>query len=138
MKVSFTIKKQAAQKSTGYAAGTLFLLALGLIAPVLPTSAATTATVTATVTVQNISVSVSDGSVAYGILSTSSTNDTTSGNLDDSQSATNDGNVSVDFNIRGQDTADWTLASSVGADQYKHDFCTTDCDSSPQLDRPHH
>ena len=97
----------------------------------LPVQAASTATVTATVTVQNVSVSVSDGSVSYGTLGTSSNANTASGDLDDSQTATNNGNVSEDFNIRGADTSAWTLAVSIGADQYKHDFCTSDCDGTP-------
>lgn len=104
-----------------------------LSALLIPTfvSAATSATVTATVTVQNVAVSVSDGTVAYGTLGTSSSANTASGDLDDSQTATNDGNVATDFNIRGQNSANWTLAASVGADQYKHDFCVTDCDGTP-------
>lgn len=93
--------------------------------------AASTATVTATVTVQNVSVSVGDGSVAYGTLSTSTSKDTTSGGVDDSQTATNDGNITEVINIRGADTSTWTLAGSVGTDQYKHEFCKTTCDSSP-------
>jgi len=94
-------------------------------------NSATTATVTATVTVENVAVTVSDGTVTYGTLSTSATSDTTSGGLDDSQTATNTGNVASDISIRGQDSANWTLAGSVGSDQYEHDFCTSDCDSSP-------
>ena len=96
-----------------------------------PIFAASTDSVTATVTAQNISVSVSDGSVAYGTLATSSTADTASGDLDDSQTATNDGNVTEDFNIQGQDSANWTLEATAGADQYTHKFCTSDCDGTP-------
>ncbi|OGK14275.1 hypothetical protein A3H80_01645 [Candidatus Roizmanbacteria bacterium RIFCSPLOWO2_02_FULL_37_19] len=94
-------------------------------------SAATTGTVAATVTVQNISVTVSDGSVAYGTLATSAQGDTTAGGVNDSQTATNDGNVSEDLDIKGENTTAWTLAGSIGADQYKHDFCITTCDSTP-------
>ena len=96
--------------------------------------AATTGTVTATVTVQNVSVSVADGTVTYGTLSTTDTADTTSADLNDSQTATNDGNVTEDLNIKGQNSANWTLAGSVGSDQYKHEFCkvdTGDCDGTP-------
>jgi len=94
-------------------------------------SAASSATVNATITPQNISVSVSDGSVAYGTVSLSSTADTTSGGTNDSQTATNDGNVSIDLNISGQDTSAWTLAGTIGANQYKHEFCITTCDTTP-------
>lgn len=100
-----------------------------LLSPVL--KAASTATVTATVTVQNISVSVSDGTVSYGTLATSGTKDTTSTGTDDSQTATNNGNVTEDFNIKGQNTASWTLAATQSTDQYFHKFCVTNCDASP-------
>ena len=66
-----------------------------------------------------------------GTQTTSATEDTTTSGLDDSQTATNDGNVTEDFNISGQNTANWTLASTAGDEQYFHKFCVTDCDSSP-------
>ncbi len=110
-----------------------YLSILGLVGMIITMEAlaADTATVTATVTVQNISVSVSDGEVSYGTLAVNTSQDTTSGNLNDSQTATNDGNVTENFNIKGQDSAAWTLASSAGADQYVHEFCTSNCDTSP-------
>lgn len=102
--------------------------------------AATTGTVAATVTPQNISVSVTDGSVSYGTLALSSSQDTTSGGLNDTQTATNDGNVAEDFNIKSTDATGgttWTLAGTIGANQYKHSFCTSGsgspdpCDAGP-------
>ena len=102
--------------------------------------AATTGTVAATVTPQNISVSVTDGVVAYGTLDVSSSKDTTSGGVNDTQTATNDGNVTEDFNITSTNATGgsaWTLAGTIGADQYKHSFCTTGtgspdlCDATP-------
>lgn len=102
--------------------------------------AANTGTVAATVTPQNISVTVSDGSVAYGTLDLSSSKDTTSSGVNDSQTATNDGNVAEDFNITSTDATGgttWTLAATIGANQYKHSFCTTGggspdpCDATP-------
>lgn len=93
--------------------------------------AASTGTVAATVTAQNISVSVADGSISYGTIALSSSSDTTSTGVDDSQTATNDGNVTEVLNIKGSNSASWTLAGTVGANQYKHEFCTTTCDSSP-------
>lgn len=96
--------------------------------------AATEGTVTATVTAQNVAVSVSDGTIAYGTIAVSGTANTTSAGLDDSQTATNDGNVSSDLDIKGQDATGgtaWTLAGTIGSDQYKHDFCITDCDGTP-------
>src|SRR3989344_3706482 len=93
--------------------------------------AADTGAVTATVTVQNISVSIFDGTVTYGTLSNNATADTTSGGLNDSQTATNDGNVTENFNIRGANSASWTLAGTNGSDIYRHRFCTSDCDGTP-------
>lgn len=110
------------------------LVALSAMLVTMAAQAATTGTVTATVTVQNISVSVADGTVTYGTLSTSATADTTSTGLNDTQTATNDGNVTEDLNIKGQDSANWTLAGSIGSNQYKHEFCkvdTGDCDGTP-------
>jgi hypothetical protein len=111
-----------------------------LAAPVIvavQTTAATTATVAATVTPQNISVSVADGSVAYGTLAVSTTKDTTSGGVNDSQTATNDGNVAEDFNITSTHATggtQWTLAGTIGADQYKHSFCNTGSGSPDPCD----
>jgi hypothetical protein len=84
------------------------------------------------VTVQNIAISVDDGAVAYGTLGQNSTQNTLSGGLDDMQTATNDGNVNSDIDIKGQNSAGWTLASSAGSDEYVHYFCNDtddDCDS---------
>lgn len=84
--------------------------------------AATTATVTATVTAQNVAVSISDGSVAYGTLSLNASSGT---NGSDTQTVTNDGNVAEDFTIKGQDSATWTLDSvNSTQDHYIHMFCT--------------
>lgn len=107
----------------------LFSLAFFLFASIIvPVYAADTAAVTATVTVQNISVAVSDGSVAYGTLSLNTSAGT---NGTDTQTATNDGNVTADLNIRGQNTAGWTLAGTAGANQYVHRFCTATCGTPP-------
>lgn len=93
--------------------------------------AGTEATVAATVTVQNISVSVSDGTVTYGTLGQNVTADTEPA---DGQTATNDGNITEDFNIKGQNSANWTLAGTAGSDQYIHRFCNdtaSDCTTPP-------
>lgn len=102
--------------------------------------AASTGTVATTITPQKISVAVADGTVAYGTLDLSTSKDTTSGGVNDTQIATNDGNVAEDFNIKSTDATGgtgWTLAGSVGADQFKHSFCTAGsgspdpCDTAP-------
>jgi hypothetical protein len=85
--------------------------------------AADTATVAATVTVQNISVSVAAGTITYGTLGQNSTKSTIPADLNDQQTVTNNGNLTEDFNIRGQNSANWTLAGTAGSDQYIHRFC---------------
>ena len=97
---------------------------LGLVGMVvgIAVQGAETASVAATATVQNISVSVSDGTVAYGTLAINTTKSTLVGELSDLQTATNDGNVNENFNIRGQNSVNWTLSASAGANQYVHKF----------------
>lgn len=90
--------------------------------------AATTAAVTATVTVQNISVTVTDGSVSYGTMANNASAGT---NPADTQTATNNGNVTEIFYIKGQNTANWTLGATAGSDQYVHKFCTATCGTAP-------
>lgn len=100
------------------------------------TKAAQTADVTATVTAEGLSVTItSDGVVPYLTLAAAAREDTTTGGINDTQTAFNAGNVVEDFNIQGQDStgsgAGWTLASTTGADQYFHEWCITTCDASP-------
>lgn len=98
------------------------------------TQAQTTDEVNATVTVQNIAVSVSDGSITYGILGQNSTTTTLLGGVDDMQTATNDGNVTSTINIRGTNSTNWTLAGTADTDIYTHHFCNeTDNDCSTPL-----
>jgi hypothetical protein len=86
--------------------------------------------VTCTVTGENVSVSVTDGEVTYGTLGVDAVKNTLSGGLDDLQTATNDGNVTADFNIKcsnaidGDSGTDWTLDSTTGQDQFTHEFST--------------
>lgn len=99
---------------------------------VLPVVAANGGTVSATVTVENISVAVSDGDIAYGTLAIGDSEDTTSTGVNDTQTANNNGNVTVQMNIRGgADSTSWTLGSTAGDEQYVHGFCTTNCDTTP-------
>ena len=116
---------------------------LGMIGMVIGVGvfAGETGTVAATVTVQNISLTVADGAVAYGTIAVNTTKDTTAavGGVDDTQVGTNNGNVTEKFNIMGANTTNcvWTLAATAGADQYFHKFCTTGtgttdpCDAGP-------
>lgn len=76
-----------------------------------------TATVNATVTPVVLSVIVSPTSVAYDPVELNSTgNVPTPGSF----TATNNGNITENINIRGTDTAGWTLAGTAGANQYVH------------------
>lgn len=109
----------------------LFAFGAILVATSLPILAASTGTVAATVTTQNISVAISDGTVSYGVLSPNTSKSTIASDLNDLQTATNDGNVTEDFNIRGQNSAGWTLAGAAGVDQYVHRFCTASCGTPP-------
>lgn len=103
-------------------------LVLGNIFLVQGVQAATTATVSATVTAQNISVTVSTGTVTYGSVGLSSTQDTTATGVNQTQTATNNGNVAEDFNISSSNATGgtaWTISgTSIGADQYMHEFST--------------
>ena len=90
--------------------------------------AATTGTVAATVTVQNISITVTDGTVAYGTLALNASAGT---NATDTQTATNNGNVAEAFNIRGQNSTGWTLGAAAGSDTYVHKFCAATCTTPP-------
>ncbi|MFH1559759.1 MAG: hypothetical protein ABIC19_04600, partial [Patescibacteria group bacterium] len=72
------------------------------------------------VSAATISVSISDGVVSYGMMAENATKDTTASGLNDSQTATNDGNVTEDFNIKGQNSGNWTLAGTNGSDAYRH------------------
>jgi hypothetical protein len=97
-------------------------------------------TVTPQWTIQaSISISIDDGGVSYGIVAESGSKTTlpTTG-LDDMQTITNDSDALVDLAIKGYDASGggctWTLDSSIGTDQYVHQFCNetdNDCSSPP-------
>lgn len=108
----------------------LFVAAMGFMES-SQVDAADTAVVSATVTVQNISVTVSPGTVAYGTMALNSSKSTISADLNAEQTVTNNGNVSEQFNIRGQNSANWTLGLTAGSDIYVHQFCSAACTSPP-------
>ena len=93
--------------------------------------AADSGQVNATVTAAVVAVTVTDGSVAYGVVDT--TKDTTTSGVDDSQTITNTGTVNEDFEVKGQDSTGniWTLASAAGSATYAHKTCIATCDTSP-------
>ena len=109
----------------------LLIVVLSTLLLIPKVFAADTVQVSATVTAQNISLSVSDGTISYGILAVSTTKATVNLAPVDTQTVTNDGNVTEQFNIKGTDSANWTLENAVGADQYVHKFCASSCGTPP-------
>jgi len=93
--------------------------------------AATTGAVTATVSAQNIAIGVSSGVVIYGVVGTGGSKSTTASGTDETQIATNQGNVAETFNIKGQTAGGWNLASVAGSEAYFHRWCKTSCDATP-------
>ena len=87
---------------------------------------ATSASVTATVTPQIVSITVTDGTVDYGVLDTSETANTIT--LTQSQTITNGSNVSANVSLRSSDayvvpdTTDWALAGATGSNAYIHSY----------------
>jgi hypothetical protein len=110
------------------------LVVTGIVVAAFAYGASSTSSVAATVTAQNISISVSSGSVAYGSVALGGSASTTATGLNNTQNASNTGNISENFNIQGQNTTNWTLAGSAGSEQYAHKFCnagTSTCNTSP-------
>ena len=86
--------------------------------------------VTATVTAEVVALSITaNGSFDYGSVVT--TADTTSNGVNKSPTIRNDGSVNEDFQLKGTDSASWTLASSAGSATYAHKECHATCDTSP-------
>jgi len=74
-----------------------------------------------------VSVSVSDGTINYGTLPVNSSKSTCTSELNDAQIVTNNGNVTENFLIMGQNSANWTLAATPGTNQYVHKFLNGAC-----------
>jgi len=88
-------------------------------------------TVSATVTAQNVSISVTNGTVSYGIMAVGTHRSTIAADLNQTQTVSNTGNVPVNINIRSGNSTNWTLAPTTGVDQYTHMFCHTSCGTPP-------
>jgi len=66
------------------------------------------------------------GDIAYGFVSLS--NSTTTIGSTYTKTATNDGNTAEKLNVKSSDATTgtaWTLASTIGSNQFKHEFSTT-------------
>lgn len=113
-----------------------FLAGLGILSLVLavaaPVLATTEGTVSATVTPQLISVSVSPTTVDYDILDVSTSDSSRTTAESAAITATNDGNITETFNIKGSNatggSTSWTLSSTpaatgtVAGDRFAHRF----------------
>lgn len=104
------------------------LVALALVALVVPAAVfAAEDTVSCTVTATVVSVTVTDGDVAYGTLGLGATNNTIG---TDTQTVTNNGTVTEDFSIKSSDATrgggtTWELVETPpGSDEFKHEFST--------------
>lgn len=115
----------------------ILVLGVVLIGVANVATAASSQAVTATVKLQDIEVTVTDGSINYGTLALSTSQDTlaTTSHLNDLQTAQNTGNIAEDLSIKGQNATAatctgtppaWRLSStSTAADQYMHYFSTS-------------
>lgn len=101
---------------------------VALSSTIVNAASSLTATVTATVTVQNITLTVSTGTVAWGTLPAGTASSTNSAYT---QTVTNGGNVAENFLVQGQDSTNWTIGATPGSDVYSQSFCNTGCTSAP-------
>ena len=89
-----------------------------LASAAIPALAVTEGSVTATVTAQSISITVDVPSVPYGTLAVN-TESAPSAII----TATNNGNVTENFNIKGSNSTNWTLSDvAAGAGTFMHKF----------------
>lgn len=112
------------------------LVALALVALVVPAAvfAADTGTVSCTVSAVLVSLSITDGSVAYGTLALNTikntakydaTNNTNGMATPQTQTITNTGTVNENFRIKTSNaagTTNWTLGSTAGSDIFTHAY----------------
>jgi len=70
-----------------------------------------------------ISITLTDGAVDYGTVAVGATEDTTASGVNDTQTATNNGNVAERFQIKSSDAsggAPWTLGAEQGSNTFTH------------------
>ena len=72
-----------------------------------------------------VSLTITDGEIQYGTLALTDSANTTSAGLNDTQTIANAGNVNIDLEIKGQDTAcPWFLTDGIGDNKYVHEFAS--------------
>ncbi len=85
--------------------------------------------------IEVVSITITtDGSVVYGTMGQNATKSTLPGEANDLQTVKNDGYITEKFNIKGQNSANWTLSATAGNNQYIHRFCNDtdlDCTTPP-------
>lgn len=107
------------------------LAVAGVLVGIVAVKGATTDSVTATVEIGSVSVTVTPESFDYGTIPFSTTKesyDTT--DLSSTNIDAQVGGVLTDLDIKGTSTVAWTLAGSIGENQYVHSFGTTTDDGT--------
>jgi hypothetical protein len=89
----------------------LIILSLFVMAGSL--QAADTANISVTVTLENISVSVAPTSWAIGMVAAESVTES------ETYTVSNNGNIAEDIAIQCGNSGDWTVAATIGTDQFK-------------------
>jgi hypothetical protein len=91
------------------------------------TFAADTGNVQVTVTAKSVSVTVTDGTVAFGSVDLGTSTSTVGGA--DTQVVANAGNITEDINIKCSDatggTVNWILSAATGSNQFAMEFSST-------------
>jgi hypothetical protein len=109
-----------------------FVVVVALLSLLLPAIVfSDTQIVVCTVSAYLVSLTVTDGDVAYGTLALGATANTTAAGLNQTQTVYNSGTVAEDFTIKsgdayGSPTKTWDLVTTTpGYNEFKHEFSTT-------------
>lgn len=111
--------------SRGYVATIIVVALLISVFGWYSARAAATAVVSATVTANNLAVSISDGSIAFGSVALNTA--TTTVAHGETQTVSNDGSTAV-INVKSGNATGgttWTLGTSPGSDTFKLEVSTT-------------
>jgi len=111
-----------------FLASVAVLALVGMAVGVVTAQGTDEASVAATVTAELVTISVANGSVAYGVLPVNTNQDTVT--LGQTQVVTNDGNVAVDLEVKSSDAVggtNWDLAATnASLDDFTHEFSSND------------
>jgi len=100
---------------------------LGIVGMMIGTTVKAGDTVTATVTIGTVSVTVSPTSFGYGSVPYSGSKESFDSDLASHNISATVGTAITDLDIKGVNTADWTLdtVANIGANKYAHKFGTS-------------